>query len=107
MFSFSVYDASGKFPSGISQGNLNELGDYFLCLSIDEAVNNYDIKGKYCRVSVPLDQNPIELPVWPPGPPIWPPPGPEESGIDETVSFEHLQRTARTISGDGKGAPNR
>ncbi|XP_026315253.1 nose resistant to fluoxetine protein 6-like [Hyposmocoma kahamanoa] len=97
---YRFYDASGKIPSGILQGNLNELGDYFQCLSIDEFVNNYDIKGKYCRVNIPLDQNPIELPVWPPGP-IWPPTGPEENNIDKTESFANLQRATRTISGDG------
>lgn len=49
---------------------------------------------------MPLNQNPIELPVWPPGP--IPPPGPRESDINhKTKSFVNLQRAARTISGDG------
>lgn len=95
----SVIDASAKPPSGILQGNLNDLGDYFQCLGIDQFVENYDIKGKYCRVTVPLDQEPIEWPVWPP--PVWPPGGLDNNGINKAESFENLRRAARTISGDG------
>lgn len=52
---FQVYDASAKLPSGILNGNLNQLGDFDMCLSAAPEKNNF--RGQYClarvMVSVP------------------------------------------------------
>jgi hypothetical protein len=48
---FQVYDASAKLPSGILNGNANQLGDFDQCLAVasqDEA----HIDGKYCLASM-------------------------------------------------------
>lgn len=45
-------DANAKLPSGILNGNLNQLGDYDQCLSVD--ASKRDLKGKYCLASVQL-----------------------------------------------------
>ncbi|XP_052759590.1 nose resistant to fluoxetine protein 6-like isoform X1 [Galleria mellonella] len=57
-------DASAKIPSGILSGNVNDLGDYYQCLDINQHIKNMDVQGKYCTVTVPLDQV-IQLPEWP------------------------------------------
>lgn len=45
-----MLDASGKFPSGVLNGNLNQLGDFDECLSIE-----LPISGKYCLASLDLN----------------------------------------------------
>lgn len=41
-----MYDSSGKVPSGLLNGNINQFGDFDQCVAIDESSLN--IKGKYC-----------------------------------------------------------
>lgn len=49
---FLVIDANAKLPSGILNGNLNQLGDFDECLSV--VARNNDFHGKYCLVNVQL-----------------------------------------------------
>ena len=67
----SVIDASGKPPSGILQGNWNDLGDYHQCLRINTVADNMQFQGKYCTIRIPLEQNPIEVDNLPTLPPDW------------------------------------
>lgn len=39
-------DANAKLPSGILKGNINQLGDFDECLSIDAP--NEEFQGQYC-----------------------------------------------------------
>ncbi|KAI5639154.1 acyltransferase family domain-containing protein [Phthorimaea operculella] len=60
------FDASFRIPSGILTGNVNDLGDYHQCLRIDQQVESQQIQGKYCAITVPLQQqNPIQWPNFP------------------------------------------
>lgn len=54
-----MLDSSGKLPPGMLQGNVNQLGDFDQCLSIEENFENErenteEIFGKYCLVSIDL-----------------------------------------------------
>lgn len=106
-------------------GNVNDLGDYYQCLSIDEFVNNWEIQGKYCAITVPLNQeNPITIPQFPEFPEFpdidipWPPtttevPNPDTDEDVETDEirvarqYEALKRYAMGISGLGEPVENR
>ncbi|CAH0398541.1 unnamed protein product [Chilo suppressalis] len=57
-------DSSGKIPNGIASSNLNDLGDYYQCLSIAVYANDTFIEGKYSGIQIPLDQ-PIQIPQLP------------------------------------------
>lgn len=46
---FSVFDATGKLPSGILRGNTNQFGDFDECLSVDHA--------RYCLAEIDLEPN--------------------------------------------------
>lgn len=50
-----MIDSSGKMPSGILRGNLNQFGDFDECIN---TVNNDGMSGKYCLASIKL-QHPI------------------------------------------------
>lgn len=53
----TVYDSGAKLPSGILNGNLNQLGDFDTCL---KSVSNSELfTGKYClsRVMVSVPNN--------------------------------------------------
>ncbi|XP_060803881.1 nose resistant to fluoxetine protein 6 [Amyelois transitella] len=54
-------DAGIRLPRGILVGNSVDLGNYHQCLAIDETRNDLEIKGKYCMIRVPLNQN-FEVP---------------------------------------------
>lgn len=105
-------------------GNVNDLGDYFQCLSIDELVNDMQIQGKYCAITVPLNQeNPITIPQIPSLPDIpWPQTtteapvtGGEEEEEEDVESepvrvarrYEAVRRYALGISGFGEPVENR
>lgn len=47
-----VYDASAKLPSGILNGNVNQLGDFDLCLRSNSKRDN--IKGQYCLAALQI-----------------------------------------------------
>lgn len=48
----TVHDSSGKLPSGLLNGNVNQFGDFDECISIDES--NHDIRGKYCLAYIQI-----------------------------------------------------
>lgn len=56
------------------QGNWNDFGDYYQCLSINKVIEDVDIQGKYCTIQVPLQQDPFDIPEFPsiPGGDGWP-----------------------------------
>ena len=66
-FSFTVVDAMGKLPSGVTKGNVAWLGDYDLCTGIKEYTDNtsqtVSFQGQYCAIQlrgpvlVSLDKN--------------------------------------------------
>jgi hypothetical protein len=41
-----VHDSTAKIPSGIFNGNLNQYGDYDMCLNI--VARSEEFRGKYC-----------------------------------------------------------
>lgn len=41
-----MYDSTAKIPSGIFNGNLNQYGDYDMCLNI--VAGTKEFQGKYC-----------------------------------------------------------
>ncbi|XP_053691017.1 nose resistant to fluoxetine protein 6-like [Sabethes cyaneus] len=55
---FKVFDAWGKFPSGIMEGNFYDLGSYEECRKFahhDERLETISqIRGRYCLLSIPL-----------------------------------------------------
>ncbi|KAK9874774.1 hypothetical protein WA026_005581 [Henosepilachna vigintioctopunctata] len=44
-----MFDATGKLPSGLLRGNVNQFGDFDECLSVD--------KAKYCLAEIDLESN--------------------------------------------------
>ncbi|KAJ8730602.1 hypothetical protein PYW08_002015 [Mythimna loreyi] len=61
-------DAGIRTPRGVMTGNVIDLGNYFQCLHINRQITNSVVEGKYCMVSVPLNQNWPSLsptPTWP------------------------------------------
>lgn len=65
IFYFIVFDAIGKPPTGLLNGNINWLGSYKQCRKI-ESVSKLDKKpfhGKYCRTTLgfPLDALPVYI----------------------------------------------
>ncbi|XP_055547729.1 nose resistant to fluoxetine protein 6-like [Wyeomyia smithii] len=63
LWALPMFDAWGKIPSGILQGNFYELGSYEEC----QKFTHYDRKleaegqmqGRYCQLSVPLQMKPL------------------------------------------------
>ncbi|XP_054712749.1 O-acyltransferase like protein-like [Uloborus diversus] len=55
VWAFRMFDASGKLPNGILNGNVNSLGDYDQCLSVKVPGH---FNGQYCLVetSPPLPE---------------------------------------------------
>lgn len=47
-----MYDASAKLPSGILNGNINQLGDFDQCLGVKSG--NGKFQGKHCLATVQL-----------------------------------------------------
>ncbi|CAB3222560.1 unnamed protein product [Arctia plantaginis] len=58
---FKFFDAGTRTPRGILTGNTQDLGNYYQCLGIKQEIPNSVIEGKYCMISLPLEQN-IQLP---------------------------------------------
>ena len=54
-------DAGVRFPRGLLQFNLADLGNYDQCLGINEDINHMQIQGKWCFFSVPFNQT-FQLP---------------------------------------------
>lgn len=57
MFKFAVIEAGLRLPKGVTQGNLLDLGNYQQCLGINKKIEHMTIKGKYCRISVGLNED--------------------------------------------------
>ncbi|KAF4517143.1 hypothetical protein B566_EDAN006442 [Ephemera danica] len=51
LWALKMFDASAKIPSGLLNGNVNQLGDFDQCLSI----NHGDISGQYCLAYIDLN----------------------------------------------------
>lgn len=45
-----MLDSSAKLPSGLLNGNVNQLGDFDQCLDVADSVEK--IKGQYCLASL-------------------------------------------------------
>lgn len=52
-----MLDANAKLGAGIFYGNLNQVGNYDQCLSIEESNSESPIKGQYCTVLVVPNKN--------------------------------------------------
>ncbi|KAF7287125.1 hypothetical protein GWI33_002502 [Rhynchophorus ferrugineus] len=51
-WALKMYDSSGKIPSGILNGNINQLGDFDMCLgAISE---DRTVQGQYCLASMEI-----------------------------------------------------
>ncbi|KAB0790282.1 hypothetical protein PPYR_15382 [Photinus pyralis] len=50
-WALNMYDANGKLPSGVLDGNLAELGSFDECLRIART-NDHGLTGKYCLASL-------------------------------------------------------
>lgn len=49
-FKLSVYDANSKFTSGLLSGNVNNIGDFDECLSVENT--EYRISGRHCVIEL-------------------------------------------------------
>jgi hypothetical protein len=47
-----VFDATAKMPSGLLNGNVNQLGDFDECLGVEGPET---IRGQYCLAYLQLD----------------------------------------------------
>ncbi|XP_026315721.1 uncharacterized protein LOC113227063 [Hyposmocoma kahamanoa] len=56
MLMVTFIEAGLRLPRGVTQGNLLDLGNYHQCLGINKEVEHMTIKGKYCRISVGLNE---------------------------------------------------
>ncbi|CAH0557874.1 unnamed protein product [Brassicogethes aeneus] len=52
-WALQMYDSTAKLPSGLMNGNVNQLGDFDMCLSSKSEEEN--IHGKYCLASMQVD----------------------------------------------------
>ncbi|EEC16302.1 hypothetical protein IscW_ISCW012088 [Ixodes scapularis] len=61
---FRMVDASGKIPTGFSDGSLAELGDFDMCLraAVKNSLGDVQFRGQYCSLT-------LNFPL-PPKPPI-------------------------------------
>ncbi|KAL1513441.1 hypothetical protein ABEB36_002852 [Hypothenemus hampei] len=50
LWALKMYDSSAKLPSGLLNGNVNQLGDFDMCLQ--SISDDETIKGKYCLPSI-------------------------------------------------------
>lgn len=48
-----MYDSTAKPPSGFLNGNVNQLGDYDLCLAANLKERN--VMGQYCLAAVQIE----------------------------------------------------
>ncbi|KAF2881370.1 hypothetical protein ILUMI_24813 [Ignelater luminosus] len=53
LWALKMYDANAKIPSGFLNGNINQLGDFDLCLAASS--DNQNIKGQYCLASFQVE----------------------------------------------------
>lgn len=48
LFSIAVHDATGKFTSGLLNGNINQHGDFDECLGVEVNDDPIPLRGQYC-----------------------------------------------------------
>lgn len=53
---FSVFDANAKLPSGLLNGNINQLGDFDQCLGVEQPGG--EIRGQYCLAYIEVKLRP-------------------------------------------------
>ncbi|KAJ3653264.1 hypothetical protein Zmor_012524 [Zophobas morio] len=53
LWALKMYDSTAKLPSGLLNGNLNQLGDFDMCLQSKE--KNEEISGQYCLASMQVE----------------------------------------------------
>ncbi len=56
----TVFDATGKIPDGIFDGNLQTMGGFYSCMDVDGNAESGNFLGKYCLVN--LTPSPVEEP---------------------------------------------
>ncbi|CAG9824968.1 unnamed protein product [Phaedon cochleariae] len=49
-WALQMYDSTAKLPSGLLNGNVNQFGDFDMCLAANSI--EHDIKGQYCLASM-------------------------------------------------------
>ncbi|KAJ2950208.1 hypothetical protein O0L34_g11570 [Tuta absoluta] len=54
-------DAGLKFPRGVTEFNLLDLGMYDQCIDIYKDINTSVIEGKYCLIQGPVNRNFVEI----------------------------------------------
>ncbi|XP_060519002.1 O-acyltransferase like protein-like [Cylas formicarius] len=52
LWALKMYDAAAKLPSGILNGNVNQLGDFDMCLAAN--LESRNVKGRYCLASIEI-----------------------------------------------------
>ncbi|XP_018563221.1 nose resistant to fluoxetine protein 6-like [Anoplophora glabripennis] len=56
LWALKMYDSTAKLPSGILNGNVNQFGDFDMCLSAN--LPSKHIFGQYCLVSLEIETPP-------------------------------------------------
>lgn len=63
-----MLDSTGKVPSGILHGNLNQFGDYDQCTGISTKIklgnnqkNLLNIQGKYCLIHLDIESTSSDM----------------------------------------------
>lgn len=51
-----MFDANAKLPSGLLNGNVNQLGDFDQCLSVQQPHGS--VKGQYCLAYIEVSLQP-------------------------------------------------
>ncbi|XP_050308684.1 O-acyltransferase like protein-like [Anthonomus grandis grandis] len=54
LWALKMYDSSAKLPSGLLNGNVNQLGDFDMCLSA--LSEDHDVSGQYCLASLEIQK---------------------------------------------------
>ncbi|KAL1431716.1 hypothetical protein MTO96_013824 [Rhipicephalus appendiculatus] len=59
-----MFDASGKYPTGLFQGTLSDLGAFDECVEtlVHDQFGNEKVRGQYCNLYIPMtnDTRPLE-----------------------------------------------
>lgn len=59
-----MFDASGKYPTGLFQGTLSDLGAFDQCVEtlVHDQFGNEKVRGQYCNLYIPMnnDTRPVE-----------------------------------------------
>ena len=47
-----MFDATGKIPDGLFDGNLQLMGGYYSCIDVNANADSGQFLGKYCLVNL-------------------------------------------------------